>query len=156
MNKAEVVGRYKQLLDDLGEEPRNVILSAGSALVMLGLREETASLDVDVPTNVFKWALNKTLARLKAEGKEFQMRATTGAPRFKLNEFVCLQELEESTGIVCVEGVWLYSPSALLVQKRYLSKMPNRKEIHREVDLREVTLLEQLIHGQKHTARVMV
>lgn len=145
MDKAQVVERYRQLLSELKEEPRDVVLSAGSALVMLGIRETTQDLDVDVSTGVFKF-LSRTNLVIVEEGI---------SDLIKYGVDVDIHERDSSTGVVCVEGVWLYSPSSLLMQKRYLAKLPTRKEGKRETDLQEISLLEELIRGQKLTARVM-
>lgn len=145
MDKAQVVERYTQLLGELNEDARNVILSAGSALVMFGIRQDTQDLDVDVSTGVFRFLSGKHLV-ITEEGISDLIKY---APDVDIHEF------EPDTGIVCVDGVWTYSPSALLTQKRYLAKLPTRKEGKREADLKEISLLEELIRGQKHTARVM-
>lgn len=156
MDKAAVVERYKELLNQLNEPAQNVVLSAGAALVILGLREETADLDVDVPTGVFMWAFGDHNARLKSSGKDtVQMQAVGGSSYFDLHEDVALHELSDTTGVVCVEGVWIYSPSELLQQKRYLARLAERDDTKRERDLAEAALIEQLIKEQKHTARVM-
>lgn len=145
MNKAEVVGRYKELLNDLGEDARNVVLSAGSALVMLGIRKDTMDLDVDIPTGLFNYLAKKHLVITEPGVSDLIKYAID----------VDLHEFDADTGVVCVEGVWTYSPSALLIQKRYLSKLPTRKEHKRETDLDEISLLETLIRSQKLTSRVM-
>lgn len=156
MDRARVVERYKELLNQLGEPAQNVVLSAGAALVILGLREKTTNLNVDVPTGVFLWAFNNTNAQLKASGQTLQtIRVENGVPLFNLSDDVSLQELSDTTGLVCVEGVWMYSPFELLQQKRYLAKLPNRDQDKRERDLKEVGLIEELRRGQKLTARVM-
>lgn len=156
MDKAAVVERYKELLNQLNEPAQNVVLSAGAALVMLGLRAETANLDVDVSTGVLMWAFNDNNARLKVAGKEtLQLQELGGSPRFQLTTDVTLHELDDTTGVVCVDGIWLYSPSELLKQKRWLAQLAQRDDTQRERYLAEAALIEQLIKEQRHTARVM-
>lgn len=145
MDKAQVVERYKQLLVELGEDARDVVLSAGAALVILGIRDFTTDLDVDVSPGTFKWLANSHLI-ITEEG-------VSDLIKYRLD--VDIHEFDDTIGRVCVDGVWMYSPSELLKQKRHLARMPNRKEGKREADLREADLLEKLIKGQKLTARVM-
>lgn len=145
MNKARVVERYKQLLNELDEDARSVILSAGAALVVLGIRENTRGLDVAVQPGVFRY-----LSTARPVVKEV---GTSDTVQFA--EDVNVHEFDDTTGVVCVEGVWMYSPSELLKQLRYLAKLPNSKEGKRETDLQEISQLEQLIQGQRLTARVL-
>lgn len=157
MDKARVVERYKELLNELTEPAHQVVLSAGAALVILGLREETADLDVDVPTGVFLWAFNNTNARLRTAGEPLQrLMVEQGVPRFNLHADIAMHELSDTIGLVCVEGIWMYSPSELLYQKRALARSPDRDQDKRERDLKEVALIEQLIKEQKLTARGIV
>lgn len=145
MKKADVIKRYQALLVELDEPARDVVLSAGGALVVLGLRESTADLDVDVQPNVFKWLARSHLTL-----------SDPGVPdsiKYRLD--VDVHALSETVGVVCVDGVWIYSPSELLKQKRYLASLPSRREGKRERDWFEVELLEQLIKEQTLTARVM-
>lgn len=141
MDKSDVIARYHKLLDELDEPAESVVLSGAAALVVLGVRDETSDLDVEVPSGVFKWLMNSRGA----------IQELGIAPRVRYSPDVEVRELDECTGIVYLEGVWLYSPSELLKQKRFLASMPN----HRGVALKEIQLLENLIKGQRLTARVL-
>jgi len=134
MNKEAVIREYKKLVDELGEQPHEVVLSAGAALVMMGVRDETQDLDVDVRTNIFKWLSN---------GREI-VQEENCSPRIQYRKGVAIHEFSENTGVVCIAGVWMYSPGELLIQKRYLANMPNRRFGKREKDLFEITQLETL------------
>lgn len=145
MDKAEVVARYKQLLTELGEEGRNVVLNADAALVVLGIRKTTPDLEVGVPSGVFKWLSSNHLVIEEEDSSE--------VIKYRLD--IEVHELSEYAGVVCVEGVWLYSPSELLKQKRHLMHLPSRKDGERKGDATAIGLLEELIKGQKLTARVL-
>lgn len=144
MNKEKVKEHYNALVATLGELPHNVLLSAGSALVMMGIRESTNDLDVDVLPGVLKWA---------SHGRGF-IEEENVSPRVKFSDHIDLHELDENTGRVCIEGVYLYSPHALLIQKRHLAHIPNRPPIKREQDLMEIVQLESLVRSPRHTARM--
>jgi len=134
MNKEAVIREYKKLVDELGEQPHEVVLSAGAALVMMGVRDQTEDLDVDVRSNIFKWLSN---GRKVIEEEHV-------SPRIEYRSNIDIHELSENTGVVCIAGVWMYSPGELLIQKRYLANMPNRRFAKREKDLAEITQLETL------------
>lgn len=144
MNKDQVKTRYNALVESLGELPHHVVLSAGGALVMMGVRDKTDDLDVDVRPGVFTWAA-VTHPKIVEENV---------SPRVQYNSFVDLHELNEDTGLACVEGVWCYSPRELLLQKRHLSNMPNRLLGKRERDLMEIVQLESLVRSPRLTARM--
>lgn len=148
MDKEAVVERYIALLNELNEPARNLVLSAGSALVVLGVRETTADLDVDVPEGVF---------RVYERSGKFPVAAATVdlGKRLKFDADVDLHILDEDRGLACLNGVWIYSPTELLVQKRYLSKLEGRDEEKRAADLLDIAALETLIKGRNYAARVM-
>lgn len=144
MDKEAVVARYNQLVKELGEEPCDVVLSAGAALVMMGVRDQTADLDADVNEGVFK--MHGRAKGILTDGLN---------PRVAFDDTVDLHARDESAGVVCVEGVWIYSPSSMLLQKRHLMHDPKRKPEKFVQDGLDIALLEQLVQQQKLTARVV-
>lgn len=144
MNKQQVITEYQKLVSELGELPHHVVLSAGAALVMMGIRKDTDDLDVDVQPGVYKWA-----ALSKPTVVEDNI-----SPRVKWADKVDLHEFSENTGIVCIEGVWVYSPGEMLNQKRHLASIPNRAFGKREKDLIEIVQLESLRRDSRLTARM--
>lgn len=144
MDKDQVKARYLALVEKLGELPHHVVLSAGGALVMMGVRSTTEDLDVDVLPGVFKWV---------SAGKELIVEENI-SPRFKYDPFIDLHELSEDTGLACIEGVWCYSAREMLLQKRHLANIPNRKPGKRERDLMEIVQLESLVKSPRLTARM--
>jgi len=145
MKKDQVIARYNALVQELKEDPHNVVLSAGAALVMMGVRDEAEDLDADVLAPVFRWVSGSRTVLLE-EGF---------AERIEYAEDIDLHILDEDTGIVCVDGVWIYSPQSMLTQKRYLATHPNRKEEKRVVDLAEVAVLEHILKQSRFTARIV-
>lgn len=144
MNKDQVIVRYNALVKDLGELPHHVVLSAGGALVMMGVRETTEDLDVDVLPGIFKWA---------SAGKQVITEENV-SPRLEYDKFIDLHELNEDTGLACIEGVYCYSAREMLIQKRHLASIPNRLHGKRERDLMEIVQLESLVRSPRLTARM--
>lgn len=144
MNKDQLVHEYQKLVKTLDEHPHHVVLSAGGALVMMGIRSETDDMDVDVNPNVF---------RLESKRHPYIAEENVN-PRVVYNEFIDLHELSENTGVVCIEGVWVYSPSEMLYQKRHLASIPNRAPGKRERDLIEIGQLEELARSRRLTSRM--
>lgn len=148
MDKAAVVERYRTLLNELNEPAHTVVLSSESALVLLGVRVTSSDLDADIPENLF---------RLYEKSGKFTVReASEGASKFlEFDTGVNLNALDTDRGVVCVGGVWAYSPGELLAQKRYLSKLPERDEGKRAADLIDIVALETLTKGRSLTARAL-
>jgi len=147
MNKQEVIARYKELLDELEEDAQDVVLSAGAALVMMGIREETADLDVDVGKGTFNYiarSMNKKV-----------VTSQIANDLLEYDETVDLHVRDENVGVVQIDGVWVYSPSSMLVQKRYLASSPHRKPGKAEQDLEDIAALEAVMKEQKFSAKVM-
>jgi hypothetical protein len=148
MDKAAVIERYKALLNELNEPAHSVVLSSGSALVLLGVRMTTSDLDADIPEGVFKM--------YERSGKFPVLEAAEGdGKHVKFDGDVDLNILDTDRGVVCLGGVWSYSPSELLAQKRYLSKLPGRSEGKRAADLLDIASLETLIKERSLTARAL-
>jgi hypothetical protein len=145
MKKDDVIVQYKALVHELGESAHNVVLSAGAAAVMMGIRDEAGDLDVDVLPGVFKWAAG-TKNVIKQEGL---------SDRVEYSEHIGLYMLDEDRGKVCIDGVWVYSPRELILQKRVLTRAPGRGMGKLVRDQIELGLLETMGHTTKFTARAV-
>lgn len=148
MDKAAVIERYRTLLNELDEPAHSVVLSAECALVLLGVRDRTGNVVADIPENLF---------RLYEKSGKFTVReAAEGVDKsLKFDSDVDLNVLDDDRGVVCVGGIWAYSPGELLAQKRYLSKLPTRGEDKRAADLLDIVALETLTKGRSLTARAL-
>ncbi len=76
MNKVELVNEYHRVCKLLAIPAQYVVLGAGGALMMLGLREQTRDLDLEVPTEVFDAccrASPKHVVRKRPEGRSFTL-----------------------------------------------------------------------------------
>jgi len=102
LDRAAVSRRYKQLCVELGLPYEKVVLSAGAALVLLGLRKYTSDLDVDVPVDFFE-----------------KHKARKGAQQGLTGELIAWDGMVDlhmlPTGIDKVHvmdylGIWIYHP----------------------------------------------
>jgi hypothetical protein len=142
-NKAQLKERYQQVIDYLSEPPHTVLLTAGGALVMMGLREQTEDLDLDIPESVYNWCAR---SHPKVEG-------LGGITYVRMGDDVSFQKTTEERGLVCIEGVWCYSPREMLYQKQWLATHANRPENKRKQDLIDINQLRSLSTTTKFTAR---
>lgn len=145
MNKEQLIARYKTLVEKLREEPHNVVMSAGGALVILGMRKRVEIVNVDVLPNVYKWLTN-TKDVVKKDHID---------PFIQFDSCSRIHESDEMTGIVCIDGIWLYSPGELLRQKRRISSFPNRNRGRLARDIREMAMLQELMRSPTITAKMI-
>lgn len=131
---------YRKVLAQLGLKPQQAVVSAGGGLMMYGLREETSDIDMDIPADLYQ-ALK---ASGKFEVKELKvphyMRATLPwepcGELIVLNKYVDVHSMPEGVPVQVRKGVGVYTPDALLLQK---------KALNRDKDQRDIFLLENLI-----------
>ena len=142
-NKAQLKERYQKVIDYLNEPPHTVLLTAGGALVMMGLREQTEDLDLDIPESVYNWCA----------GNHPVVEGLGGVSYVRMGNDVSFQKGIEERGLVCIEGVWCYSPREMIHQKRWLATHPGRTESKRDQDLMDIRQLESLSNATKFTAR---
>lgn len=134
MNREQFINYYKSVVEELSEISDNVVVSAGGALLMLGLRESTSDLDLDVPENTFNAFKNESNVEFFGT-KEI----------VNLNEVVSLHRMEGSTETVTVDGVCIYSVEELISFKKSLIANPLRNKAKLEQDFSDLEKLEKLI-----------
>lgn len=135
LDRNSVIRRYKQLCVELDLSPKQVVLGAGAALVMLGLRKYTNDLDVDVPREVFE-----------------KHKSRKGSKPGILNELVewdgsvdIHPVIKCKNNVVEIEGVSIYHPSILLGQKEALISHPLRNVGKLPQDRKDINLLKECI-----------
>ena len=134
MNREQFINYYKSVVEELFEISDNVVVSAGGALLMLGLRESTNDLDLDVPENTFNAFKNESNVEFFGT-KEI----------VNLNEVVSLHRMEGSIKTVTVDGVCIYSVEELISFKKSLIANPLRNKAKLEQDFSDLEKLEKLI-----------
>ena len=135
MDMNEFARTYFNFCNEVGLRPAQVIVSAGGALLMLGLRERCEDLDLDVPASTY--ALQRY--RLGAE-KE---RVTKHGTFLDYNEKVSLQRLPTGITVQTVNGIWLYSLDDLIRQKEALIQSLDRTPLKVKQDLIDILRLRR-------------
>lgn len=145
MNKARLIDKYHSTLAGLKEEAHGLVLSSGSALVLMGIRNNTSMLTGTVTPVVFKWLSNnhKVLQR-RHIGSFIQLDYKTR-----------IHGGDENTGVVCIDGIWCCSPFELLKQKRHMVNLPNRNPKRLLRDYEEIKILQDLVKSNRMTARAI-
>ena len=116
-NKEQLKKEYLNTVCVLGLAPHNVIVSAGGALVMHGIRETTNDLDLD--TDRIRY--NVMAERYPA--------IDDGFPRLSITPNADLHRVDNTliTSLCVLQGVWCYSLTHLLGVYEALSVHPSRK-----------------------------
>lgn len=145
MNKAQLIDKYRSTLAGLKEEPHGLVLSAGSALVIMGIRASTSMMIGAVTPSVFKWVANKNkVLKRKHIGVFIQLDFKTR-----------IHEGDEDTGVVCIDGIWCCSPFELLKQKRHMASLQNRNPKRLARDREEIKILQEIVKSNRMTARAI-
>lgn len=134
MNKEHFKSLYKLTVMRLGETPENVVVSAGGALLMFGLREETSDIDLDVSEETFK--------RFEHFG---ELEYFGDKKIINLDNLIALHQMEGDVEVVEIEGVFVYSVESLISFKKKLINNPLRKKEKIEQDLSDLSKLEILL-----------
>lgn len=135
MDMNEFAREYFNFCNEVGLRPAQVVVSAGGALLMLGLRESSEDLDLDVPADTYE------LLRYKlGADKE---RATDLGTYLDYNEKVSLQKLPDGITVQTVNGVRLYSLDDLIRQKEALIQSLNRTPSKVKQDLIDIARLKE-------------
>jgi hypothetical protein len=123
MKRNELIEVYNDFLREWNLPANAVIVGAGGALTILGLREETNDLDVDVPVSIYN--------RFRILG--FPERHYTDPVAVDLIEVTDRVDLHIYHGIETMEidGVWIYTPREILKQKKRLNREKDQEDIIR-------------------------
>lgn len=133
MDRTTFVKLYFNFCSEVGERPENVLVSAGGALLMLGMREETSDLDLDVRPEVYDLYKHKD-----------NVRRNSMAEYVDYSDVISLHEMPDDIGKQEVDGVWLYSTADLIDQKTQLHQMPDRAEGKAARDWNDLQMLHAL------------
>jgi hypothetical protein len=137
MDKVEFIKKYHEVCNSLGLQINQALVSAGGACMMLGLRDKSSDIDLDIPAEVFD-CLEKT--------GEFEVRNALD-PNDRLivwDEFVDLHRMSKPRDWMNVESVGMYTLDALIEQKDRMSKHPRRKQHKVDQDIHDLNSLRQL------------
>jgi hypothetical protein len=137
MDKFEFIKKYHETINTLGLTAGQALVSAGGACLMLGLRDKSSDIDLDIPAEVFDCLVATN---------EFEVRSALD-PNDRLivwDDFVDLHRMSKPLDWMSVEGVGLYTLDALIEQKERMSTHPRRKPHKVAQDIHDVGSLKLL------------
>ena len=122
MTRDELIKYYNNFLKFERLTNQDAIVGAGGAMVMLGLRESTEDIDMDVPEMVFHRIVIKH--GLKTE------KISTSCSNM-LAKYDALIDIYKSSGVptMLVDGVRVWKPSYILQFKEKLNRDKDQKDI---------------------------
>lgn len=128
MNRLELIEKYNRVCEELELYPDQLVVSAGGACVIHGLREETSDLDVHIPRGTLYTSI-RTRARL--EGKVIRYMARPGQPTeaIQYNEWLSIACIDYSITTTVIDGVVVYDTRSLLIQKLKLNRAKDQADI---------------------------
>lgn len=138
LDRAAVIRNAKQLAVSLGLDPKDVILTAGSALVLLGLRKHTNNLDIDVPKEFFE-----------------KQRARKGAKQGIAGEYVEWDGITDLRAVLStcalkkmrmdIDGVYTWCPEYLLAVKEAIVESTDRPVEKVAQDRKDIKALKEVL-----------
>ena len=125
MNKAELIQKYHAFVEHVGCDVEDVVLGAGGAMLLHGLREETADLDIAVSYDVYF-----TLIRRGYPTKANSVYPDADAIVEYSNDVdVHLIDTVRATEIV--DGVCYLTVKSILIQKLEMDRPKDQADIVR-------------------------
>jgi hypothetical protein len=125
MNKAKLIYEYNEFIKHFNIDPKNVIVSAGGACVLYGIREETSDIDVSIPRDFF----NTLLQSKKYKTYIFKSINFETIEVIEYNEYIDLHAEREKLNTTFVEGVCCLSVQNLLEEKKRLNRPKDQDDI---------------------------
>ena len=116
MNKEEIIEKLREFPYDTHE----YWINAGSAMVMYGLRENTADIDLGCTSALADILEGEGYLRERGEG---------GRRQFTYSESIELSENWMYGGTERVDGYRVLTPEGLMVQKQLLGREKDKKDI---------------------------
>ena len=121
MNKEQFVKEYKEFVTHHGLDVEKTVAASGGAMLMMGLREETGDIDLDVEPSVFKWFLRKGYKSHRFGKDQILVIEAT--------ENIDLHICEDFDDTTITEGVCHYTAEAVLRFKKKLNREKDQKDI---------------------------
>lgn len=149
MDKFEFIRKYQETCDTIGLSLSQALVSAGGACLMLGLRDKSSDIDLDIPAEIFDFL---------ASTGQFEIRGALDAEDRLIvwDEYVDLHRMSGPRDWINVEGVAMYTLDALIEQKMRMSTHPRRKAHKVSQDILDIKVLKELratqAQGVRHAA----
>lgn len=136
MTRLKFMSTYFNFCTEQNLRPCDVVVSAGGALLMLGLRNSTSDLDVDIPSHDYD--------RLLKASKVGERVSSHGA-YLDVTDVVSVHRIPDGIVPIRVFGVWIYPLEKLIEQKTKLSIAHDRPVIKAEQDLLDIQNLKVIM-----------
>ena len=139
MNKEKFIELYQNFCHGNNLNPKDVVVSAGGAMVILGIRRTTNDLDLDVEDSFYE-----------RMGRCYGFNKTPFGENVNVNILIDLHRRKPDTEVVCVDGVYIYSIKDLIKQKQALLAEPTHfvyKRIEHQKDLNKLQQVLEKYRG---------
>lgn len=120
LKRKDIVKEYNLCVVNLKLKPKELIVGAGAACLMYGLRDETSDIDTSVPSDIFEKLL---------KSKKYELSYFGESEVLAYNHCIDLHRRSSFIDIRSVDGVWCYSPQELLNQKLKLNRPKDQNDI---------------------------
>ncbi len=146
MSREEVIANYLSLVKEFDVPDGDIWLGGGSAMIMYGLRLSTMDLDAGVHEKEFYRLAkaSKSVVQIYDEADGYLHDDTRLFPLPLYNTDVHLEPETKASDINEVDGVWCYTPKALMAQKQLLAK-----KLKRDKDFRDIEVLKEYMSKNK-------
>lgn len=126
MNKQELINQYGEFLATYNLTPDQAVVGAGGALCLLGLRDETRDIDIDIPEDIFQRFLDMGLPT-----HVFETPGRPGVVAIEVTPSIDVHLLVNTDPVVFTDGVAHYAPEAVLSFKQDLNREKDQEDIRR-------------------------
>lgn len=121
MKKEQFVKEYKEFVQLHGLDVEKTVAASGGAMLMMGLREETGDIDLDVEPSEFTWLLLKGYKTHRFGKDQILVNEAT--------ENVDVHTCDNFDETTITEGVCHYTAEAVLRFKKKLNREKDQKDI---------------------------
>ena len=122
MTREEMILHYQNFIKFERLTNQEVVVGAGGAMLMLGLREETHDIDIDLPENIF----HRIVIKHGITGERIISPTSSIIAKYD-----ALIDLHKSAGepTMVIEGVRIWKPHYILQFKEKLNRDKDQKDI---------------------------
>lgn len=140
MSREEVIANYLSLVKEFDIPDGDIWLGGGSAMIMYGLRLSTMDLDAGVHEKEFYRLAkaSKSVVQIYDEADGYLHDDTRLFPLPLYNTDIHLEPETKVSDINEIDGVWCYTPKALMAQKQLLAKKLKRDKDFRDIEALKV------------------
>lgn len=127
MNKQEFKSNFEKFIKDFELDKNTVVVGAGAALMLLGLRDKINDIDVAIPENDFDRISKKHKVVIYEVKETTGIRKTKVIPNILGNIDIHIEKDFENT--ILLDGIRIYSVPRLLKQKELMNREKDQEDI---------------------------